>query len=121
MKLTFFLPIAILLFLFSGLVSQGQTQSRADRTRTIVASDPKAKWWRVMDTGPFISDTFRLFASDGEIGVLKGVALKVGAKEDYTMLFDTETMRMVAWIQRQCDSRRDSLGWQTWRQFFDSG
>jgi mono/diheme cytochrome c family protein len=57
-------------------------------------ANPEAKWWEVMDTGPFISDTFR--GHDGEVSALKGVALKVGPDEDHTFLFDTETLRMVS-------------------------
>lgn len=49
-----------------------------------------------MDTGPFISDTFLGFGPKGDVAVLKGIAIKIGENEDHTVVFDTETLRMVA-------------------------
>lgn len=49
-----------------------------------------------MGTGPFISDTFLGFGPKGEVAALKGIAIKLGPKEDHTVVFDTETLRMVA-------------------------
>lgn len=69
-------------------------ETRADKTLARAKANPGAKWWQVMDTGPFLSDTFRLYG--GEVCALKGVALEVGPNEDHTLLFDTETLRMVA-------------------------
>ena len=51
-----------------------------------------AQWWRVIDTGPFISDTF-YFRPD-EVAALKGVAIKLGEKRDVSVVFDTE---LLAW------------------------
>ncbi|MES2694234.1 MAG: DUF6797 domain-containing protein, partial [Verrucomicrobiota bacterium] len=50
-------------------------------------------WWGEIDTGPFISDTM-LFAKEGELAALKGIAIKVGAKREATLIFDTE---LLAW------------------------
>mgnify|MGYP003634949718 CR=1 FL=1 len=74
-------------------------QTRADKAQATAEANPEAEWWELMDTGPFISDTFRMFEPTGEVGALKGIALKVGPEEDYTLLFDTETLRMVAGFQ----------------------
>src|SRR5690349_7670844 len=46
-------------------------------------------WWREIDTGPFISDTFRT-ERDGEIAALKGLAIKLGSARDVSVVFDTE-------------------------------
>ncbi|MDF1825550.1 MAG: c-type cytochrome [Verrucomicrobiales bacterium] len=99
-----------ILFLSLLLVTQvGLSQSRADKVQAEVADKPDAKWWEVMDTGPFISDTFRSFGDEGEICVLKGIAIKVGKEENHTFVFDTETMRMVAGF-----SGRVALGGTPW-------
>ena len=71
-------------------------KTRAELTQERVAANPKAKWWEQMDTGPFISDTFLGFGPKGDVAVLKGIAIKLGEKEDHTVVFDTETLRMVA-------------------------
>ena len=91
MKL-FFLCLALLL----GFLAPAFSETRADRVAAKLEENPKAKWWQVMDTGPFISDTFRIFGPEGEVGVLKGIAIKLGENEDATMIFDTESLRMVA-------------------------
>lgn len=52
------------------------------------------QWWQEIDTGPFISDTFLSARSGGEVIALKGIAIKVGAERDATMIFDTE---LLAW------------------------
>lgn len=89
-------PSPILIFLlFAVAMPLAQAQTRADRVQAMLEENPKAKWWEAMDTGPFISDTFRSFGSNGPIGVLKGIAIKVGPEENHTLVFDTETMRMV--------------------------
>ena len=84
------------LFYLLLLCQPGHSQTRADRVQAMLQETPNANWWEVMDTGPFISDTFRSFGNEGDIAVLKGIAIKLGEKEDHTVVFDTETMRMVA-------------------------
>ncbi len=74
----------------------GYAQTRADKVEATIQENPNAEWWEVMDTGKFISDTFRSFGNEGEIAVLKGIAIKLGENENHTVVFDTETMRMVA-------------------------
>ena len=74
-------------------------ETRAERTQNFVKEYPKANWWDTMDTGPFISDTFLEFGPKGDLAVLKGIAIKIGDKEDHTVVFDTETLRMVAGFQ----------------------
>ncbi len=71
-------------------------KTRAELTQEKVAENPKSSWWDAMDTGPFISDTFLGFGPKGDVAVLKGIAIKIGDKEDHTVVFDTETLRMVA-------------------------
>ncbi|MEM1442036.1 MAG: DUF6797 domain-containing protein [Verrucomicrobiota bacterium] len=73
-------------------------ETRGDRVQAKLEQSPGAKWWEVMDTGPFISDTFREFGG-GDVAVLKGIAIKLGENEDHTIVFDTETTRMVAGFQ----------------------
>ena len=58
-------------------------KTRAELTQERVAANPKAKWWEQMDTGPFISDTFLGFGPKGDVAVLKGIAIKLGANEDH--------------------------------------
>jgi mono/diheme cytochrome c family protein len=50
-----------------------------------------APWWHEIDTGPFIADTF-LTAPNGEVAALKGLAIKVGPKREFSFLFDTELL-----------------------------
>lgn len=57
------------------------------------ASGQPAQWWRQVDTGPFIADTF-MTARNGAVAALKGVAVKVGPAREATLLFDTE---LLAW------------------------
>jgi mono/diheme cytochrome c family protein len=70
--------------------------TRAQITQKKVAENPKLSWWDAMDTGPFISDTFLGFGPKGDVAVLKGIAIKIGENEDHTVVFDAETLRMVA-------------------------
>ena len=79
--------------LASGHVS-GKT--RAELTQERVEANPKMGWWEAMGTGPFISDTFLEFGPKGEVAVVKGIAIKLGENEDRSVVFDTETLRMVA-------------------------
>src|SRR5688572_28750019 len=57
------------------------------------AASPTAEWWREIDTGPFISDTI-LSRRDGEVAALKGIAIKLGAEREVSVVFDTE---LLAW------------------------
>lgn len=50
-------------------------------------------WWQEIDTGPFISDTFRN-VKDGPVLALKGLAIKLGPDRKATAVFDTE---LLAW------------------------
>jgi len=70
--------------------------TRGDRAQVRAAGMDDAQWHEIMDTGPFISDTFRGPGDGAEVLALKGIAIKVGADEDHTYLFDTEMLRMVA-------------------------
>lgn len=88
----FFLPFLLSL----NLVLPLSAQTRAGRVQARLRETPDAKWWQIMDTGPFLSDTFRIFGGNGDVGVLKGIAIKLGENEGHTVVFDTETMRMVA-------------------------
>ncbi len=85
-----------LLGLTSVFTSTVFAQTRAELTQARLAENPKLEWWEAMDTGPFISDTFLKFSPRGEVAVLKGIAIKLGTKEDQSVVFDTETLRMVA-------------------------
>ncbi|MBL9188754.1 MAG: c-type cytochrome [Opitutaceae bacterium] len=51
----------------------------------------RGQWWREIDTGPFISDTI-FTAPKGEVAALKGLAIKVGARREATLVFDTELL-----------------------------
>lgn len=79
-----------------ALTTSLSAQTRAEKVQAKLAENPKLQWWEVMDTGPFISDTFKIFGPEGGISVLKGIAIKLGENEDHTIVFDTETMRMAA-------------------------
>ena len=85
-----------LLLLLLALTTPLSAQTRAEKVQAKLAENPKAKWWELMDTGPFISDTFRIYGAEGDTAVLKGIAIKVGKNEAQTIVFDTETIRMVA-------------------------
>lgn len=86
----------LVLLVWMAFSCSAAAQSRADRVQAIVESRPEAKWWEVVDTGPFQADTFRILGVGGEVAVLKGIAIRIGEKEDHTVVFDSETMRMVA-------------------------
>src|SRR4051812_15814369 len=65
----------------------GQKKGRAQK------GTGTTEWWHEIDTGPFISDTI-LTAPNGAVAALKGIAIKVGAKREASMVFDTE---LLAW------------------------
>jgi len=90
-------PALLALALVLALPGKPATaKTRAELTQERTEANPGANWWELMDTGPFLSDTFRAFGPEGDVAVLKGVALKVGPKEQHSFVFDTETLRMVA-------------------------
>ena len=99
-SLGMFHPMFLRAIFLSGLaaLTSGDVfgKTRAELTQEWMAANPKAAWWDAMDTGPFISDTFLGFGPKGEVAVLKGIAIKLGDKEDCSVVFDTETLRMVA-------------------------
>lgn len=104
MKVTLFtIPTArIALALFAlWLPLQAQAETRSEIVQKKAAENPKAKWHELMDTGPFISDTFLAFGQEGPVTVLKGIAIKVGDKEQASVVFDTELVRMVAGFDGQ--------------------
>jgi mono/diheme cytochrome c family protein len=90
------LSICLLISLIPSILI---AETRAERTQKFQTENPKASWWDLMDTGPFISDTFLGFGPKGEVAVLKGIAIKLGRNEDHSVVFDTETLRMVAGFQ----------------------
>lgn len=80
--------------LAAELAAQTAAQApKGARRQAIAQAGQATPWWQEIDTGPFISDTF-LFARDGEVAALKGIAVKVGAAGEATMIFDTE---LLAW------------------------
>lgn len=87
---------AILAFSTFLLGFQAIAQTRAEKVQEQLKANPNAKWHEVVDTGLFISDTFLKNGPTGEVAVLKGIAIKVGPNEEHTLVFDSETMRMVA-------------------------
>ncbi|MEJ6648421.1 MAG: hypothetical protein QNL24_13990, partial [Akkermansiaceae bacterium] len=62
------------------LIGSSLAETRAKLTQQRLAENAKASWWDVMDTGPFISDTFLGFGPKGEVAVLKGIAINLGDK-----------------------------------------
>src|SRR4051812_48285922 len=66
--------------------------TRAAEATPPVPPAPK-QWWQEVDTGPFISDTFRS-AVNGPVLALKGLAIKLGHERNVTAVFDTE---LLAW------------------------
>lgn len=87
------LVVLFLAFITAGL---GAEPTRGDRAQARAAARGEAQWYEIMDTGPFIADTFLAPGPKGDVAVLKGIAIKVGAEEDRTFVFDTELLRMVA-------------------------
>lgn len=84
------------LFIAAVTLSQAAESTRGDRAQIRASAMADAPWYEIMDTGPFISDTFRGPGAGGAVVALKGIAIKVGADEDHTFLFDTEMLRMAA-------------------------
>lgn len=91
------LPVLLLVLLtfdITSLVAQDAGKARkggrGEGKAKAAAANP---WWNEIDTGPFISDTFFL-AREGEVAALKGIAIKLGAARDVSVLFDTE---LLAW------------------------
>lgn len=83
------------------LGAEAADKTRGERSLERAELKPDADWWNLMDTGPFISDTMLKFGPKGEVGVLKGIAMKVGENEEMSVVFDTELMRMVAGFEGQ--------------------
>ncbi len=57
------------------------------------AAGKPTPWWQELDTGPFVSDTFRA-VKDGPVIALKGLAIKLGPDRNVSAVFDTE---LLAW------------------------
>ena len=100
------MPRALLIFiaclgLATAFVANAADETRGERAQERAATLPDADWWTLMDTGPFISDTMRKFGPEGDVCVLKGIAIKVGESESASVVFDTELMRMVAGFEGQ--------------------
>ena len=83
------------IILATTLAGHAAPATRGELAQERAAQLANAEWFDLMDTGPFISDTFLAPGSKGGVAVLKGIAIKVGAAEDRTVVFDTELMRMV--------------------------
>jgi mono/diheme cytochrome c family protein len=88
--------LIILTSLAASTLTHANAPTRGDRAQARAAEMPDGQWYEIMDTGPFISDTFLAPGPKGDVAVLKGIAIKVGAEEDRTFVFDTEMLRMVA-------------------------
>src|SRR3954468_7812914 len=81
-------------FVLALLCLAAAPASGAERPATATNPTPApVPWWREVDTGPFISDTFRSVVN-GPVIALKGIAIKLGAARDVTAVFDTE---LLAW------------------------
>lgn len=59
-------------------------------------SDWEDDRWPLMDTGPFFSATIATPQIPGARPTYKGIALRLGARKDRTVLFDTELLRYTA-------------------------
>jgi len=81
--------------ILTSITSLAASLTRGDLAQERAASLMEAEWFELMDTGPFISNTFFGLGRDGDLAVLKGIAIKVGAAEDRSVVFDTELLRMV--------------------------
>ncbi|GAB5560036.1 MAG: hypothetical protein SynsKO_16830 [Synoicihabitans sp.] len=84
------------LLLSISILGQSADLTRAERVQNRAATLENAQWYELMDTGPFISDTFRGAGAESAFTALKGIAIKVGDNENHTVLFDTEMLRMAA-------------------------
>src|SRR5690242_21906129 len=82
-------PVVVSSLLFAADPVPGS--KRAEKLRA--QNDPSAAWWRQIDNGPFQADTI-LTGPNGDIAALKGLAIKLGAKREASVVFDTE---LLAW------------------------
>ncbi len=74
-----------------GPVTKKQGGGKGQQARA--AAGGAAQWWKEIDTGPFIADT--MMTADGkDVVALKGLAIKLGAARDVSVVFDTE---LLAW------------------------
>lgn len=87
--------LTVLILLGPGTWCSAAEPTRGERAQARAAQMTGAAWYELMDTGPFISDTYRALGRDGEVAALKGIAIKVGLRENHTAIFDTELLRMV--------------------------
>jgi mono/diheme cytochrome c family protein len=55
----------------------------------------RLEWWKEVDNGPFQADTI-LTRNGGDVVALKGIAIKVGAAREASVVFDTELLSMRA-------------------------
>ncbi|WP_414662100.1 DUF6797 domain-containing protein [Horticoccus sp. 23ND18S-11] len=74
-------------FAAEAAVPARKAGGRAQQARTPAGG----AWWREMDTGPFIADTI-LSRPGGDVAALKGLAIKLGAASDVSVVFDTELL-----------------------------
>src|SRR5689334_4115841 len=90
--------LSALLLAVAGAVhaadAPAETRKGANRGNLARGQAPSSmQWWREIDTGPFISDTI-LTSREGNVAALKGIAIKLGAARDVSVVFDTE---LLAW------------------------
>jgi len=92
----FFTASSLGLFIAAATLISAAEPTRGERAQLRASGMVDAEWYDLMDTGPFMSDTFRGPGDQAEVVAFKGIAIKVGPEEDHTFLFDTEMLRMVA-------------------------
>lgn len=76
-----------------SVLPKGAKSAKGGKIGPAPGSTRVMPWWGLIDTGPFISDTIR-FSAEGEIAAYKGIAIKVGAQREASLIFDTE---LLAW------------------------
>ena len=85
-----FASVLISLFALVSLAAAADAPKGGPRRGT--DRGPMTKpWWDEVDNGPFQADTF-LIGRNGEVAALKGLAIKLGAARDTSVVFDTELL-----------------------------
>ncbi len=82
-------------------------QTRAQVLAAKLAKTKGTQWWDAMDTGPFLADT--ITSHGNQVAALKGLAISLGDTQASSVVFDTETLLMVAGFKGQV--QRDGTPW----------
>ena len=117
MSLIFFIVFAILLGQITSVLGQAEKKPLAITAMKAVSDQIESDWidgrWSKVNTGPFLSSTIKTINAR----VNKGIAMKIGNKEQATVCFNTELLSYHSgWIDGFLTLKSSRFGLGEWPQ-----